>query len=365
MRRFILVVLAILTSCALARGQASRGQPRRGRPADGTYRMLKLEFEDLTSLKLTDNIRSMPSAALRNAGERLLQLAGEPQAPEVNPLVRQAADRTMEISISASGPDAQKKLDRATEAFQSLVRSKPAPEEAKQRLATIAPELERVQGLCSIFNDFYTKRQALWPDMLGSRIKEDELNIRRFEMDLLSKETRAKALRDQIKRINVEVDDRVSADPILVELKKVVDLRKRSLARAEELVKQKSISSSELEKEQEQLLEAQIRVQERTESLRQRAGGDVLGRLSGELATVMIDIAELSAKLSYLSANGLQVDIHRIDEAKLKRLQEDFRHFFPQDYPPLGRQLEEQRDKLVAEILRLTLTKVEVVPTEK
>jgi hypothetical protein len=274
------------------------------------------------------------------------------------------------ITLDVTGADAERRVQDAIEHLQAITKApRLPPEQLKERLAAIDAELARVTPLLDTADQFYRHRESLWPTVLEARIKEDELTRRRLEMDLAAKETRAKTLREQIKQIGDEVEKKIDGDPVLAQLKRVFELRKQALATVEQRFRMGVVPPEEPSKAQEQVIDAEIRVQERMEALRQNNRGDELSRLGGELGATMVDIAEMRAKLAYVENQGLQTDISHIDEAKLARLAADRHEFSPSltygEEPPPIQRLADQRAQLQAEKIRLLLVKVEPITREQ
>jgi hypothetical protein len=80
---------------------------------------------------------------------------------------------------------------------------------------------------------------------------------------------RAQNLADWISRNAKESDKQAGSDPVLQNLKKIVELRKKSLSLAEEAHKTNLVTSEEVANREAELAEAQIRAELRTEQLAQ------------------------------------------------------------------------------------------------
>ena len=262
------------------------------------------------------------------------------------------------VRFEASGPDGAKKLDDVITRLQAVPKSGLTPEQAKQRLAEIQPQIDKIKADLQMFSDLRQARQKIWPDILADRMKDGELTKRRLDMDLAAKETRSKVLREQIKQIDQELQQKVKDDPILGQLQKVLELRKREVARFNELRRGNLVSEQDVDKGEEQLLESQIRVQERMEALRQNPRGELLGRLSGELGMVMVDIAEMQTKRDFLEKELAQIDVSQLDEQKLQRLREQYRDFTSPVDAPAEKRLVDLRTDLSAEEMKLMIKNI-------
>jgi len=247
----------------------------------------------------------------------------------------------------------------------AAARSQMPAEEVKKRLAELEPQIQKIEAERSMASDLHDARQKLWPAILAERLNDGELSRRRLEMDLLAKDTRAQVLREQIRKIEQNLEEKTRGDLVLNQLRKVVELRKKALARLQKLHETNTISREEVAKGEEQYMEAEIRVRERIETLRQLASGDVLARLSGELANAMVGLAEMQSRLACLNRELVQMDPAKLDEKQLDRTREQYKDWIAPRTTPVETRLANARTDLPAEKMRLTIKSVRPATEEE
>ncbi|MHC4438789.1 MAG: hypothetical protein ACYS3S_15605 [Planctomycetota bacterium] len=124
---------------------------------------------------------------------------------------------------------------------------------------------------------------------------------RNLEMELARLESRIPAVEGQIKRIQREIDEKVNADQVSLELKSILAMQVKYLEGVKKLVDNGSMSSGELADAEQKLARAKIELAMRREQIGASAGTDQLVKFSNELATLAIDTAEKKAMLEIVS----------------------------------------------------------------
>ena len=122
-----------------------------------------------------------------------------------------------------------------------------------------------------------------------------------LEMELARLQGRMPAIEEQIMRIDVEIDQKVNADQVIEELRKILALHVTYLEGAKKLVDSSAMSDAGLADAEEKLARARIELARRREQIGASAGTDQLAKFSNELAMLAIDIAENKAMLEILS----------------------------------------------------------------
>jgi hypothetical protein len=122
-----------------------------------------------------------------------------------------------------------------------------------------------------------------------------------LEMELARLQGRIPAVEEQIKRIQMEIDEKVNADQVSVELRSILAIQVKYLEGVKKLVDAGTVSSSELANAEEKLARAKIDLAMRREQIGSSAGADQLAKFSSELATLAIDMAEKKAMLEVVS----------------------------------------------------------------
>ena len=114
-----------------------------------------------------------------------------------------------------------------------------------------------------------------------------------LERELARLQARMPAIEEQIKRIRKEIDEKIQTDQISEELRKIVQLQIKYL----EEVKGGRFLDVPVADAEEKVARANIELARRREQIGLSAGTDRLAKLSNELATLAIDMAEKSAML--------------------------------------------------------------------
>ena len=122
-----------------------------------------------------------------------------------------------------------------------------------------------------------------------------------LEMELARVQGRMPAIEEQIKRIKMEIEEKVQVDQVSEELRNILALQVRYLEGAQKLVDSGTMSTSGLADAEEKLARARIELAKRSEQIGASAGTDQLTKFSNELAMLAIDIAENKAMLKIVS----------------------------------------------------------------
>lgn len=244
----------------------------------------------------------------------------------------------------------------------ALTGPKPPKEQAEQRLRDIEQRLADLSDKMQLLLSFSHSTAGLGQEILKDRMKAAELERQRLEMDLIAQRVRSEAITEVIERIQKDVEERLANDEVLRQLREVIQLRQEEAARVRQLIEAVSAPQAEYAAAQEKVMQARIRVTEREEALRQGTKASLLERLNDELATIMIDRAEMEVRLAMLREHQPPLDVKELDEKTLERLTEQYRPLFrdPGRLPPLYYQLQRQAAALNAEKLALLVKDVKV-----
>ncbi|HEY7088900.1 MAG TPA: hypothetical protein VH518_12475 [Tepidisphaeraceae bacterium] len=313
LRWILLVLLALTATCA----------------AQSSFEMqLKLTLaEDQQPLQLDDMrdlLRSLrasiaPSGVRINSVNPSGDISQDPDPRRVR----------LQLRVSYDRPAAEANTNELSDFILSRVKAAastdPAGMTAEQRsarLKDLAGELASLQRKITALNGVWA--QATDPSgVLLEKLNVYRQTLQKLEMERAAKEARRVALREGIDRTRKEVEEQRSEDPIASELRKLVKLREEEVARAQALSKANTISRDELAQTDAALSEARIRLAEREASLGKAGKGELLDRLSDELAIVTIDLTELEVQMSQASYQLKRYDPATIDSKKLDELLAD------------------------------------------
>ena len=278
--------------------------------------------------------------------------------------VRNATERAngFDIRMTTNLPAHKAELEAAARrASESLAPKKLPKEQLVQRVTEIDGQIASLRDKKELLHSVTVGMAKLGPEILTDRIKASELERQRLEMELVAQRHRSQAIARQVERAQKEVEMRLADDTVLNQLREIVKIREDEVKRSEDLVKNALMASAEAAAVREKVIAARIRVAEREEALRNSAATTRLERLNDELATIMINQAEMEVRLALLRDQP-SLDVNQIDEDKLTRLTEHYRALFrnPGVLPPLYFDLERRQMELRREKLALIVSDVKV-----
>jgi hypothetical protein len=184
--------------------------------------------------------------------------------------------------------------------------------EVNGQLATFTAKLEAVETLANARGDSGKALQA--------RLAHLRETLQQLEIQLAAKQARQAALRGGLDRQRRQGQIQAQEDAIINELRKLVKLREESLARSKQLRDQGLTAVSEFGRAEAELAEAKIRLAEREATLAKGGKGDLLERLSDELAMVSIDLMELDIQISQVRDQLKRYDISVANPKQLEEL---------------------------------------------
>ncbi|MGB7157088.1 MAG: hypothetical protein WBD40_03415 [Tepidisphaeraceae bacterium] len=234
----------------------------------------------------------------------------------------------------------------------ALVEQPPLPQdELAKRTKEVGAQLGALEDKLTLLRSMAKNNATIGPEILKERIKAAELEKQRLEMDLAAQKVRGEVIAKQIATIKVEADEVLAKDRVLEQLHRAADLQQEQWERAKKL--QEPVSAAELGESERKWMDAKIRIVEREEAVRQSTKANLLERLNDELATAMINQAEMETRLAMIRQQQPSIDLKAIDEPKLTYLTEQYRTLFrdPGALPPLYFEL----DKKLAELKRAKL----------
>ncbi|MGE5608715.1 MAG: hypothetical protein ACM359_05655 [Bacillota bacterium] len=240
-------------------------------------------------------------------------------------------------------------------------------EQRRQELGEVQKKWELVRGQMEVLSGFAESQEKLWPGIVVEQIKAGELEKQRLKMELAAKEIRSAAIRRQIEQTEKEVAEKLAKDPTTERLKIIIQQAQLEVSRYRDLAKQNAAAPVEVAKAELDLAQAQARLAERREEVRQMAKGDLLNKLSGELAALMIDLAELEGRLKYLEQTLPPLDLKQLNEQQLRQLAQQYKGFYTDrgTLPPLYNKLDEEAKRLVEKKMSLLAGEVRVISAEE
>jgi hypothetical protein len=157
--------------------------------------------------------------------------------------------------------------------------------------------------------------------LLNEKLKQLRAEAQRLEMDRAAKEARRQALAMEVDRQRAASAKALGEDPVVKELQNIVKLREQELD-----IKQKYRNGGgptvpgEIPAAEAQVSEAKIRLAERESQLGKSGKGELLDRLTDELAMVSVDVTETELRLNQVRNELKMYDPRSIDANGLDRV---------------------------------------------
>jgi len=184
-----------------------------------------------------------------------------------------------------------------------------AKEEAERARSELADISERQAALCEQAGRFDLQRDMILHDIQLLESQRDSLT-----MALAAQEARQRALTDKVAQIGQKVKASVQKDAVVAELEKVLELRKVSLARVQQLVDAGRASESDLQGEYERVALARAEVAKQQRAASEATGGKMLANLNQELTMLSVDAAEKQEQLNVIRTRLEQIRERRVLE---------------------------------------------------
>jgi len=367
------VMLACVAVGAGVRGQATQPAARGGGVADEhEIELVFVADEHVIGLVFREGQR-MPRNQISEAIMRLAFPAAEAKLP---PLAKSPDGGwagtpriPVEVDVGVSGNEAtvrlrlrgpngvavraelEKRLRAALAEGASLT-----AEQVQQKAAEFDKRIQQLWGQEMVLNGLDDARRKLWPGILVELRRTAELEKQRLSMELVAKRRRADLTRQQIAEIEMEAEKKVETDPVMKLLRKAGELRQEELERVRQMFRAGAAGTSDVAKAEESVNAAEVQKLQRMETIRQGAKGDLLNRLSGELASLTIDLGEMEVRLKLVERTSPPVTAKGIGEADLARLAEEYRPWYDSAGGLAGQrdELGQQRQGVYLEKLKLT-----------
>jgi hypothetical protein len=192
-------------------------------------------------------------------------------------------------------------------------------EQRAERLKQVKAELFATDARLNTLRSLRDAR----PD--AGKLLSEKLNLlndayQNLELQFQAKEARKVALREGLDGVKREAAKQRDDDVVTAELEKLLKMHMDELARSKQMHSQGMLSSAELTNREAALSEAKIRLAERQTELARGGKGDLLERMSNELAMVSVDLLELDVQLSRCKAQLAEYDIASRNPQQLEEL---------------------------------------------
>ncbi|CAN5518290.1 hypothetical protein BH09PLA1_BH09PLA1_25640 [soil metagenome] len=239
-------------------------------------------------------------------------------APNARPAAREYLDRIVRDLLEYLGNTRKTGIDKRMTAMQEQV----AAAEAQLQRTTA-----RVRDLEKSLRDI-SGRVDVSPQNLMNAITQLDEEHMRLEIEQAAKLARRTALTKALADSKKEVEQRVTEDPVVAELEKIVAIKSEAMKRKREMAEQGVISKDELAEADAELSQVRAQLLDRRQQAADRAGADIISSWNHELLSLSVDENEMLARLDQVSArlqkmrtlldslNQLEDQLHRGEDAQ-------------------------------------------------
>lgn len=223
--------------------------------------------------------------------------------PPPPPVAAEIADELVQFTRDYAANQQKRELERAMK-YVDAAQQRSA--EAEQQIKQIRQRLRDLSGRSDISHQTLTN--AL------SAIDEE---VQKLKLERLAKESRRRALEEEIAKATKRIETRVESDSIAAELQKVVEAREQSVQQLRRMHESGQASQTEVAEGVAKAAEARARLLQQQRDAAAAAGGSALETFNRELMTLAIDAREIEAKLDYLEERlpALRAAVELLDES--------------------------------------------------
>jgi hypothetical protein len=243
----------------------------------------------------------------------------------IAPTASPAVDCLVRIAITPSAPLPDDAANRCLAIVTAQLKSRLKFDSSiskEGRLAKVAQleaqeaDLNRKISALSVLNEV----QSNTKELLSEKLKQLRAEAQRLEMDRTAKEARRQALAMEVDRQRAVAVAARGDDAIAKELQNLVKLREQEATLKRSQISTGIVPASEGPAVEAQLAEAKIRLAEREAQLSKAGKGELLDRLSDELAMVSVDVTETELRLQQVRNDLRMYDPRSIDPQGLSRV---------------------------------------------
>jgi hypothetical protein len=321
--RSLLIVIAVVcaagTSAASAQGRSNRG----GGLPSGILQLKLTCIEDVDPTMATGPAGEVLGRAMRESPSDLpimsfgfLDTISKTPDEPANVVTRQLAFN-FSRDVTLIEEQRNKAAQWVSEHLKAVIASAPDLT-AEQRLAKLKEievkiaSLWKQNGALSVLSEVKSDPPAL----LKEKLQQLRQEVQRLEIERNAKEARRQALTRAIDQQRVRAEAARQDDQIAKEMRKLVELRENEYQQR----KASGGTTSDLEAA---LAEARIRLAEREANVGKAGKGELLDRLTDELAMISVDTTDLELRLRQVQDELSQYNLANIDAAKLDALVKD------------------------------------------
>jgi hypothetical protein len=374
MKRLVLILVLAVTFA-----YPCYAQRRGGRGALFNTLQLRLEFSladgvsDLTPQDVSAFLREVAAEwssqhpmSMDSAVEESSFVTGSGGIAAATALLRlnQANSSAQNRPLATQAPEIRERLSHKFEEAIEKTVSLPADQRQRQLRQideALAPLTRRIGALNRLI-----EAKGAPTSLLAEKLQQLRAEAQRLELERNAKNARRTALTDKIREREALAQLDAQRDIIVQELHRLVALREADLA--QQKAKLAAGAAVEVSQAEAALAEARIRLAEREAGLGKAGKGELLDRLTDELAMVSVDAADIEIQLKQVQEELRAYRVDKVDPAALDQLIARDPLVGPQDdasgaYQLLN-QTRQEIHQLEAQRLALKVISIKVAPIE-
>jgi len=275
------------------------------------------------------------------------------------------AEQTFIFRLSVSLPD---EVDVAPIAEQFMVALIGNLEQALDKAFTdsdsrLGKRLNAAEGEARRAEEELLEMQSLLRDIAGggnlsrntvlAKISGINQNLQALKMQKASNDAMIKQTSKRIAQTGQSVQEQLKADAVTTELESIVKLSEEQLAAIQQKVKAGIASTAEIAQPSEKLARAKIDLAMRRQELSKSAGGDLLGLLNNELASLAFGATQYDAEMQSLQEQLRETEglVTKADDYELLSLKADIVRHGLQESLLWRDQLERRKNMLLPPVI--------------
>lgn len=247
-----------------------------------------------------------------------------------------------------------------------LARSEPAMsmEARTRRIDEITKTIAGLDTRMSVLGTLVTGQPEAWQRTVD-KLKSLREQAQGLQMNMAAQQARRRAIQDVLSKLQKDADQQRREDAISLELEKIVALREKELARRKSAPG--TFSNADLAQSETDLAEVKIRLLERQAAIGKSGKGELMDRLTDELAMVSINATDLEIQVALIQDQISAMDPTRMTSDALGALIASDPTLDPdasKTMPPLFYDMDVERYKLRVEWFTLVVEDVTALPDE-
>lgn len=217
---------------------------------------------------------------------------------------------------AAVNPNATEAIQRLKSSFKPQFDPSLSREQRKAKIKQLDDRETQLTKKTAALN-ILSGAQSNNSQIVAEKLKQLRAESQRLDFDRSAKNARRQALLEAVNGQRNALDRAKQDDAILKELRELVKLRERDVEVKQQLLQGGQLQATEVASARTQVSETKIRLAERESQVAKAGKGELLDRLTDELAMVSVDVSEIEIRLEQIRDTLTRYDLNHIDDEKL------------------------------------------------